>query len=167
MALCAHALSEHGVAYVSYNTLPGGHLRDIVRNILKAHVGESQPPAQQLAAARELLDVLRTAWAYDEQLSTLVSLATKMREDSDALLFHDTLSPINRRLYFDEFIAYSDRHELQFLAEANFWEMQVGWLPPGAARRRTRHRRPPAPRAAARPAADADLPPDAAVPRGP
>ena len=131
MALCAHALSEHGIAYVSYNTLPGGHLRDVVRNLLKAHVGESQPPAQQLAAARELLDVLRSAWAYDEQLSTIVSLATKMREDSDALLFHDTLSPINRRLYFDEFIAYSDRHGLQFLAEANFWEMQVGWLPPG------------------------------------
>ena len=130
MALCAHALAEHGVAYVSYNTLPGGHMRDIVRNILKAHVAEDLPAAQQLAAARELLDVLRTAWAYDEQLSTLISLAAKMREDSDALLFHDTLSPINRRLHFDEFVAYTERHELQFLAEANFWEMQVGWLPP-------------------------------------
>ena len=60
MALCAHALSEFGVAYVSYNTLPGGHLRDIVRNILKAHVPEERPAAQQLAAARELLDVLRS-----------------------------------------------------------------------------------------------------------
>ncbi len=131
MALCAHALSAHGVAYLSYNTLPGGQIRDIVRNILKAHVPESDPPARQLAAARELLDVLRTAWAYDEQLSTLVSLATRMREDSDALLFHDTLAPNNRRLYFDEFTAYAERHGLRFLAEANFWEMQVGWLPAG------------------------------------
>jgi SAM-dependent methyltransferase len=129
MALCSRALSEHGVAYVSYNTLPGGHLRDVVRNILKAHVPEDLPPAQQLAAARNLLDALRTAWAYDEKLSTLVSLAAKMREDSDALLFHDTLSPVNRRLAFDEFLAYAARHDLQFLAEANFWEMQVGWLP--------------------------------------
>src|SRR3954447_23837863 len=56
MALCGRALSEHGVAYISYNTLPGGHLRDVVRKILKAHVAEAQPPAQQLAAARELLD---------------------------------------------------------------------------------------------------------------
>lgn len=131
MALCAHALSAHGVAYVSYNTLPGGHMRDIVRNILKAHVAEDQPAARQLAAARELLDVLRTAWGYDEKLSTLISLASRMREDSDALLFHDTLSPINQRLRFDEFLAYTERHDLQFLAEANFWEMQVGWLPPG------------------------------------
>ncbi|MDX6629276.1 MAG: hypothetical protein QOH00_1522, partial [Gaiellales bacterium] len=53
----------------------------------------------------------------------------KMREDSDALLFHDTLSPDNRRLSFEEFSAVAARHGLQFLAEANFWEMQVGWLP--------------------------------------
>ena len=131
MALCGHALDEHGVAYVSYNTLPGGHLRAILRNLLKAHVDEDAPGAEQLAAARELLDVLRQAWAYDPELHTLVSLATKMREDSDALLFHDTLSPVNRRLHFDEFVAHAGRHGLQYLAEANFWEMQVGWLPAG------------------------------------
>jgi SAM-dependent methyltransferase len=130
LALCAHALTASGVAYVSYNTLPGGHLRDIVRDVLKAHVDESWPAAQQLAAARELLDVLRTAWGYDEQLATLVSLASRMREDSDALLFHDTLSPVNTRLRFADFVGHAARHGLQFLAEANFWEMQVGWLPP-------------------------------------
>ena len=131
MALCAHALGDRGVAYISYNTLPGGHLRDILRNLLKAHVDASAPPAEQLTAARELLDVLRQAWAYDTELHTLVSLATKMREDSDALLFHDTLSPVNRRMHFEEFLAHAGRHGLQYLAEANFWEMQVGWLPQG------------------------------------
>jgi SAM-dependent methyltransferase len=129
MALCSHALAEHGVAYVSYNAMPGGHLRDILRNLLKAHVDASAPPAEQMAAARELLDVLRAAWAYDEQLHTLVSLATKMREDGDALLFHDTLAEVNQRMYFDDFVAHAGRHDLQFVAEANFWEMQVGWLP--------------------------------------
>ena len=131
MALCAHALGDHGVAYISYNTLPGGHLRDILRDLLRAHVDETAPPAEQLAAARELLDVLRQAWAYDAELHTLVSLATKMREDSDALLFHDTLSPVNRRVYFEEFLVHAGDHGLQYLAEANFWEMQVGWLPRG------------------------------------
>jgi SAM-dependent methyltransferase len=129
MALCAHALDEHGVAYISYNTMPGGHLRDVVRTLLMSHVDASAPPAEQLTAARELLDVLRAAWAYDEQLHTLVSLATKMREDGDALLFHDTLAPVNQRMYFGDFVAHAGRHDLQFLAEANYWEMQVGWLP--------------------------------------
>lgn len=129
MALCTHALSEHGVAYVSYNTLPGGQLRDVLRNILRGHVHEGDSAAEQMQSARELLDVLRTAWAYDDELATLVAMATRMRDNSDALLFHDTLWPVNHRLYFNEFTAHAERYGLQFLGEANFWEMQVGWLP--------------------------------------
>ena len=33
LTLCARALSRHGVAYVSYNALPGGHLRQALREI--------------------------------------------------------------------------------------------------------------------------------------
>jgi SAM-dependent methyltransferase len=130
MALCGHAIAEHGVAYVSYNALPGGHLRDILRDLLLGHVDVGAPPDEQIAAAREMLDVLGSAWGYDPGLHTLVSLATTMRESSDALLFHDTLAPFNRRMAFGEFLAHAGRHGLQFLAEANYWEMQVGWLPP-------------------------------------
>ena len=130
MALCGHAIADHGIAYLSYNMVPGGHLRAILRDLLLAHVDSTAPPAEQLAAARERLDVLRSAWGYDPGLQTLVSLATTMRDSSDALLFHDTLAPFNRRVPFDEFVAHAGRHGLQFLAEANYWEMQVGWLAP-------------------------------------
>jgi len=73
--------------------------------------------------------VLRAAWAYDPELGTMVGLATRMLEGGDALLFHDTLAPINARLRFEEFAAHAARHDLQYLAEANYWEMQLGWLP--------------------------------------
>jgi len=127
--LCCRALSEHGVAYISYNTLPGGVLREAVREILLRHVGRIEDPAALLAAARQLLEVLRIAWSYDPELSTLVGLATRTLQSGDALLFHDTLSPENARLEFADFVAHAGAYGLQFLAEANFWEMQVGWLP--------------------------------------
>jgi SAM-dependent methyltransferase len=130
LALCERALAEHGVAYVSYNTLPGGVMRELVREILLRHVGAIEDPEQQMAAARQLLELLRVAWSYDPELSTLVSIATRMRESGDALLFHDTLAPENARLEFADFVAHAGAYGLQFLAEANFWEMQVGWLPP-------------------------------------
>ena len=129
LELCERALAEHGVAYVSYNTLPGGVMREVVREILLRHVGRIEDPAQQMAAARQLLGLLRVAWSYDPELSTLVSIATRMAESGDALLFHDTLSPENARVEFADFAAHAGAHRLQFLAEANFWEMQVGWLP--------------------------------------
>ncbi|MDP2710378.1 MAG: methyltransferase regulatory domain-containing protein [Solirubrobacteraceae bacterium] len=129
MAVSARALAEQGVAYVSYNTLPGGRLRDILRDILRSHVDPTDAPQRQLASAREMLAVLQAAWAYDTELHTLGSLAAKMLDDSDALLFHDTLAPVNARLHFEQFTEHAAGHGLQFLAEANFWEMQVGWLP--------------------------------------
>lgn len=129
LALCASALSEHGVAYISYNALPGGRLRQILREILATELDGIDDPPRKIAAARELLGTLRCAWTYDEGLSTLVGLAKTLGDASDALLYHDTLSPANTPLYFRDFIAHAARHRLGFLAEANFWEMQVGWLP--------------------------------------
>ena len=129
VALTARALAPNGVAYISYNTLPGGAMRALLREILLEHVKHVADPAQQLVAARELLDVLQVAWGYDEELRTLRYLAQKTRESPDALLYHDALSPVNERMRFADFTAHAARHGLQFLAEANFWEMQVGWLP--------------------------------------
>lgn len=129
LALCARALSEHGVAYISYNALPGGRLRQVFREILATELAGIDDPARRIAAARELLATLGAAWTYDEGLSTLVGLAKSLGEANDALLYHDTLSPTNTPLYFRDFIAHAAQHRLGFLAEANFWEMQVGWLP--------------------------------------
>ena len=129
LALCAHALSEHGVAYVSYNALPGGRLRQVLHEILAHQLAGIDDPPQRLAAARERLAVLRSAWAHDESLTTLARLAATEMEAGDAFLYHDTLAPENARLYFREFVAQAGAHDLQFLAEANFWEMQLGWLP--------------------------------------
>lgn len=132
LALTARALSPHGVAYVSYNALPGGRLRQVLREILAVQLEGIDDPPQRLAAARERLALLRAAWAYDENLATLCHLATKEIEADDALLYHDTLSPENTRMYFREFVAQAAVHDLQFLSEAQFWEMQVGWLAPEA-----------------------------------
>ena len=130
LALCARALSPAGVAYVSYNTLPGGRLRQVLREILAAELEGIDEPQQRLTAARETLATMRTAWTYDDGLATLSGVAGSLIDASDALLYHDTLSPANTPLYFREFVAAAQAAGLQFLAEAEFWEMQVGWLPP-------------------------------------
>ena len=130
LALTSRALSEHGVAYISYNALPGGRVRQVVREILARQLEGIDDAAERLAAARERLAVLRTAWGSDEALSSLSLVATSALQATDALLYHDTLSPDNAPLYFRDFVAQAGHHGLQFLSEANFWETQVGWLAP-------------------------------------
>ena len=58
LALCAGALSPNGVAYVSYNTLPGWSLPGGVRKILLSEIGAAASPDAQMARAAQVLDSL-------------------------------------------------------------------------------------------------------------
>jgi SAM-dependent methyltransferase len=130
LALCASVLAPAGVAYVSFNALPGGHPRQALREMLAYHVGGIEQPAEQMAAARGFLRLLSAAGEADGELAkTLGPEARKLFEHVDALFFHDTLAEHNQPLYFHEFVAQAGAHGLQFLSEAEFSEMQLGALP--------------------------------------
>jgi Predicted methyltransferase regulatory domain len=130
LALCASALSEHGVAYVSYNALPGGHQRRTLREMLAYHVEAIEPPEQRMTAARGFLRLLGAAGEADSELAkTLGPEARKLSEHVDGLFFHDTLAQVNQPLYFHEFSAQANARGLQYLTEAEFSETQLGALP--------------------------------------
>jgi SAM-dependent methyltransferase len=130
LALCAAALSPPGVAYVSYNALPGGHPRRTLREMLAYHVDAIEQPEQRMTAARGFLRLLGAAAEADGELArTLGPEARRLAEHVDGLFFHDTLAEINHPLYFHEFVAQAAAHGLQYLTEAEFSETQLGALP--------------------------------------
>jgi SAM-dependent methyltransferase len=132
MAGIARVLSERGVAYVSYNALPGHGVRQTLRAMLAFALRGIDEPHERMAAARALLADAGAVWRSGDGLETTMGGQAKMLlNHSDALFFHDTLSPINKALYFREFAAHAGAHGLRFLAEAEFTEMQVGALPEG------------------------------------
>ena len=56
--------------------------------------------------------------------------AERLLERSDQTLLHDAkLAAVNEPVYFHEFAAHAARHGLQYLAEADFFEIQTGALP--------------------------------------
>ena len=130
LALSASVLSEHGIAYVSYNALPGGHGRQALREMLAYHVRELEAPDERMSAARGFLRLLSAAAEADPGLAQAFGPeAGRLAEAVDGLFFHDTLAEHNRAYYFHEFTALAAQHGLQYLAEAEFSEMQVGALP--------------------------------------
>jgi SAM-dependent methyltransferase len=130
LAVCAAALSAHGVAYVSYNALPGGHPRRALREMLAYHVEGIEEPGERITAARGFLGLLSAAREADDELAkTLGAEARRLFEHHDELLFHDTLAATNHALYFHEFVAHAGAHGLQFLSEAEFADMHIGALP--------------------------------------
>jgi SAM-dependent methyltransferase len=127
LAVCREALGDAGVAYVSYNALPGGHLREALRDMLVFHTAELADPRERVAEARALLRFLLEGAVGEHGLGAVMrAQAEGMLARSDATLLHDELAEVNDAVHFHEFAAHAARHGLQYLAEADFFEMQIG-----------------------------------------
>lgn len=121
LRVCARNLAPNGIAYVSYNTYPGWHLRDLVREMLVFHDRPALDAEQRVARGRELVEfmarsVLDKNGVYrsvlEEELHTL-------RASSDTYFLHEELEPVNRPMYFTEFVQHAAAAGLRYLSEAS------------------------------------------------
>jgi len=133
LALCGATLAPTGVAFVSYNALPGGHLRTMLREMMLFDGRGVEAPQARVARARALLATLAEAYAGSAGYHQLVAEQLERTQgQGDAAVFHDDLAPQNRPSYFHEFAAHAGAHGLQYLAEADFFEMHAGVSSPAA-----------------------------------
>ena len=124
LPLIARHLSSNGVAFVSYNTYPGCHIRQGVWGMLKFHTRHIDDLNARIASARELIELLAlpapTQSPIDEALREQLR-AVALQPDST--LCHDELSEPNNPCYFHEFAADAGRSGLAFLAESEMFSM--------------------------------------------
>jgi methyltransferase-like protein len=124
LAISASRLTPHGIAYISYNCLPGCHIRRMVREIMRFHIRTESDPRQQLqqavAVTRFIANSMEKPDAYRQVFKEQLE---QIQRYGAGFLFHDDLAEINDPVYFHEFMAQADAHGLQYLAEADFYEM--------------------------------------------
>jgi len=137
LAACRRHLAPQGVAFVSYNVLPGGHLRRLLREATLMHLEGIEEPAARTAAARDFVAWIRLAQSRDPEsaASALAKEAERLAARTDAGLFHDDLAEEFHLVHFRDFCEAAGRHGLQFLAEAEFAAMQDPPMPPAARER--------------------------------
>jgi hypothetical protein len=135
LALIARRLAPQGVAFVSYNTYPGCHLRRMAWEILEFHIDGIVDPHRRIAEARALITLIADPGNADQP--TNVGLRQEFRElagRTDGALFHDDLAPINDPSYFHEFVASAQDHGLDFLGEAEYHMMGDAGVAPAVSR---------------------------------
>jgi SAM-dependent methyltransferase len=134
LEICAKSLAPNGIAYVSYNTLPGWHARGAVRDAMRYHAQRFADPRIKVQQARALLDFLAESLQASSSTygAMLLDEALRVRQQPDAYIFHDHLEVVNEPVYFHQFIAHASRHGLRYLAEAEFRNMLTGDLSPQA-----------------------------------
>jgi methyltransferase-like protein/cyclopropane fatty-acyl-phospholipid synthase-like methyltransferase len=128
-------LAPTGVAYVSYNTYPGWHMRDSIRHMMRYHVAQFDEPAQRVEQARALIDFLaENALSKEDAYGKLLQQELKMLQTvRDDYIYHDHLEDNNTPCYFHQFAERAEGEGLQYLGESEFHTMLAANLPDEAA----------------------------------
>ncbi len=128
LEVCANRLAPNGVAYVSYNTYPGWHMRGMIRDMMRYHAFRFDAPAQRIGQARALLDFLAQSTAKDTGAYGVLlrSELELLQNQSDQYLYHEQLEEVNEPVYFHQFMARAERHGLRYLGESRINTMVTG-----------------------------------------
>lgn len=119
LRLIGRVLSADGVAFVSYNAKPGGHLRVAIREMLLHGLEGIEAPEDRVARARALLVEFATPHAGDRPLlAAMREVAGPMARKTAASLFHDELSDVFAPQSLTEVVAAAAEHGLAFLNDA-------------------------------------------------
>src|SRR5439155_9345427 len=126
-----------GIGYISYNALPGWHMRGMVRDMMLYHIGRfaGSPAQHQITQARELLDFLVRGLAEDKNFyGTYMRYELDwVKQTADGYFFHDHLEGDNNAFYFFQFCDDLRQKKLRYLGEAKFSDMSAMNVPPAVA----------------------------------
>ncbi|WP_417788904.1 methyltransferase regulatory domain-containing protein [Terasakiella pusilla] len=128
LEVCGENLSKNGLAYISYNTLPGWNALKTIRDMMLYHSQNFSDPAQKVLEARNMLKFVSDnmkvqTGPYKETLDAEIK---RLQNLSDSYLLHEYLEAVNEPCYFHEFAAKASDHGLTYLGDADLQSMFLG-----------------------------------------
>ena len=126
LRLCRRHLAPGGIAYVSYNTYPGWHRKEMLRDMMGFHVRRLTRTSEKIEQARAVLQFL-ARFAREEggtHRAVFEMLARELAGAEDSHVFHDYLEEYNCPIYFSEFAERAAAAGLQYVgsASAEAWD---------------------------------------------
>jgi len=130
LEICSTHLSRQGLAYISYNTLPGWRLKGMVRDMLLHHTRDATSPLMKVEKAKDFLTHLEpileelnsnhTRYLRGEVRYLLASHAS--------YLYHEFLEETNQAFLFAEFMEDARNHGLEYLCDVDLQAMFTSTL---------------------------------------
>ena len=132
LAVTARALAPDGIAFVSYNALPGAHVRRAMRDLFRFHAREAAEPGDRVRKAREITAFARR-WdgRTDPYGVALMHELSRMDRLSDHSLVHDDLGEVWEPQSLSDFAGAAAAHGLRYFADATLDEMKLDRYPAG------------------------------------
>lgn len=121
LEISARQLAPGGIAYVSWNALPGWHTRAVMRDMLRAHTRALTDPAERLEAAYRFLAAYGPAFAAEagDLADILAAEVAYLQKAPPSYVYHEYLAETNTPLLFSEFMARAAQHGLRYVADVD------------------------------------------------
>lgn len=123
-------LTENGIAYISYNTLPGWNMVRTIRDMMLYHSKGFTDQSEKVSQSRALLEFVKDSLANSDSpySKVLTQEAELLAKQGDHYLRHDHLEDDNKQYYFNEFMEEAHNNNLQYLSDASLSSMYLGNL---------------------------------------
>ncbi|MFM6933542.1 MAG: methyltransferase domain-containing protein, partial [Novosphingobium sp.] len=127
--LVGRALSADGLAFISFNALPGGRVRQVMRDMLLHALQDIDAIDDRIVAARAFLEQFAERKADDDAVvHAMRAQAVAMLGRPDAVLFHDELGDCFEPVSLTAISADAAARDLEFLADAGRNRLRDGFL---------------------------------------
>jgi SAM-dependent methyltransferase len=127
LQVAAERLCDNGAALISYNVLPGWHLRRVARDAMLAHAAQFDDPAEKLGQARAFLEFLKEHTPEDTPYGQVVRReATVLADQSDDYVVHEFLEAENSPCTVVEFVAEAEAAGLGHLGDTEYHTLLPG-----------------------------------------
>ena len=119
MELSSQLLSPQGVAYISYNSLPGWRMRGMLRDMLLYKVRGIRSPVARLEAAQKYLNFLEAGLGDFEVAHSyyLKDEIERIRHAHPSYLYHEYLETFNEPMLLTDFISEANNQGLNYICD--------------------------------------------------
>jgi SAM-dependent methyltransferase len=130
LAVCRQNLAPGGVAAVSYNTYPEGHVRRMIREMVLWLTRSASPQGREEQARKFIGLLSRSRSGVGEYGALVAKGASRLTGLSRDALLHDDLGEQYHPAWFHDFADHAARHDLQYLGDGEFLRLDDDLVTP-------------------------------------
>lgn len=124
LAVCKRHLSPDGIAFVSYNVLPGWRMLQPLRDALRIMVPSGLSEVERGRMGRQVLEYIAATTPNVGPYSDMIrTTRDRVAGFTDSYLFHEYMEDVNEPQTFSGFMSDAARHGLGYLGESELTDM--------------------------------------------
>ncbi|MBW7993887.1 methyltransferase domain-containing protein [Neisseria meningitidis] len=132
LSICRNNLTEHGIAYISYNVYPGWKRQEQLREIMY-FAGRDVLEEPLEARTRKGLDALKALAEILENDKGLggggkLPAIQKILNHNFYYIAHEYMEAFNDPIYVNGFIEWANRHRLAYIGDTDLHVSFVSWM---------------------------------------